>query len=149
MHAQLLRIAPGRLDFASSPDPTPGQGQLLLQIRACGVCRTDLHLIDGELPDPSLPIIPGHEIVGTVLQTGPGVTGFSKGDRVGVPWLGWTCGACAWCRSGRENPDVSRVSGARNDLVRPGRIRRPASVSDVPGARHRPDRALSDVQRRG
>jgi propanol-preferring alcohol dehydrogenase len=76
---------------------------LLLQIRACGVCRTDLHLVDGELPDPSLPIIPGHEIVGTVLQTGPGVTGFAKGDRVGIPWLGWTCGACAWCLSGREN----------------------------------------------
>ncbi len=75
--------------------PTPGPGQLLLRVAACAVCRTDLHVVDGELPDPRLPIIPGHEIVGRVVATGAGVTGFAQGERVGVPWLGWTCGSCA------------------------------------------------------
>ncbi|HEU4455369.1 MAG TPA: zinc-dependent alcohol dehydrogenase family protein [Longimicrobium sp.] len=96
--------APGRaLRLAGVPDPVPGPGQVLLRVTACAVCRTDLHVVDGELPDPELPLIPGHEIVGTVIGWGEGVTGFSAGERVGVPWLGWTCGACAYCRSGREN----------------------------------------------
>ncbi|CAN7481617.1 zinc-dependent alcohol dehydrogenase family protein [Caballeronia sp. LjRoot29] len=85
------------------PDPVAGPGQLLIDVHACGVCRTDLHLVDGELPDPKRPVIPGHEIVGVVAALGDGVSGFRPGDRVGVPWLGHTCGACPFCRSGREN----------------------------------------------
>ncbi|MGN4065497.1 zinc-dependent alcohol dehydrogenase family protein [Burkholderia gladioli] len=85
------------------PDPRPAPGQLLLDVCACGVCRTDLHILDGELAAPKRPLIPGHEIVGTVSALGEGVTGFAPGDRVGVPWLGHTCGNCPYCRSGREN----------------------------------------------
>jgi propanol-preferring alcohol dehydrogenase len=83
--------------------PAPGPGQVLLRVRACGVCRTDLHLVDDELPDPRLPIIPGHEIVGVVEDLGNGADRFAVGDRVGVPWLGHTCGTCRYCRMGREN----------------------------------------------
>lgn len=82
--------------------PVPGPGQVLLKVRACGVCRTDLHLIDGELPHPRLPIVPGHEIVGTVVTCGQGAH-YSPGMRLGVPWLGYTCGACDFCRNGQEN----------------------------------------------
>ena len=85
------------------PDPVPGPGQLLIDVHACGVCRTDLHVLDGELPRPKLPLIPGHEIVGTVTALGAGAAGFAVGDRVGVPWLGRTCGRCAPCTGGREN----------------------------------------------
>ncbi|EIF30786.1 zinc-binding alcohol dehydrogenase family protein [Burkholderia sp. Ch1-1] len=85
------------------PDPKPGPGQLLIQIHACGVCRTDLHLVDHELEHPKQPVIPGHEIVGTVAGLGAGVTGFAVGDRVGVPWVGHTCGHCRYCLSAREN----------------------------------------------
>ena len=84
------------------PVPSPGPGQILLRVKACAVCRTDLHLVDGELPDPKLPVIPGHEIVGEVTATGPGVSSFKLGDRAGVPWLAWTCGTCDYCASGRE-----------------------------------------------
>jgi propanol-preferring alcohol dehydrogenase len=84
-------------------EPEPAAGQVLIRVCACGVCRTDLHLVDGELPHPRLPVIPGHEIVGRVAALGPGVDRFRLGDRVGVPWLGWTCGACEQCRAGREN----------------------------------------------
>jgi propanol-preferring alcohol dehydrogenase len=83
--------------------PDPGPLQVLLQVKACGVCRTDLHLVDGELPDVRCPVTPGHEIVGTVLKAGSGVSRFRLGDRVGVPWLGQSCGVCVYCRSGREN----------------------------------------------
>ena len=83
--------------------PVPGVGQLLLRVHTCAVCRTDLHVVDGELPDPKLPLIPGHEIVGTVVESGRGTDRFAPGERVGVPWLAWTCGECAYCRSGREN----------------------------------------------
>jgi alcohol dehydrogenase, propanol-preferring len=83
--------------------PQPGPGQVLIRVHACGVCRTDLHLVDGELPDPVLPVIPGHEIVGRIAALGPGVERLRVGERVGVPWLGWTCGACEHCRAGREN----------------------------------------------
>jgi alcohol dehydrogenase, propanol-preferring len=103
MRAQRLHTVPGRLVCEDVAIPTPGPGQVRLRIGACAVCRTDLHLIDGELPDPTLPICPGHEIVGTVEQIGPGVTTVALGQRVGIPWLGWTCGTCAWCLSGREN----------------------------------------------
>jgi len=85
------------------PLPEPGPGQLRLRVRACGVCRTDLHLLDGELPHPGQAVVPGHEVVGVVEALGSGVGGFSPGDRVGVPWLGSTCGACEPCRAGREN----------------------------------------------
>jgi len=103
MRAMLLD-APGRpLRPAELPVPEPGPGEVLVRVQACGVCRTDLHLVDGELPDPLLPIVPGHEIVGEVAALGPGVEGLALGRRVGVPWLGRTCGACRFCRSEREN----------------------------------------------
>jgi len=85
------------------PVPRPGPGQLLVKVAACAVCRTDLHVVDSELPNPKLPLIPGHEIVGHVQETGAGVENFQAGDRVGIPWLGWTCGECEYCLSGREN----------------------------------------------
>ena len=83
--------------------PEPGAEQVLLRVHACAVCRTDLHIIDGELSDPKIPLIPGHEIVGTVATVGAAVTRFKFGDRLGVPWLGWTCGECSFCREGQEN----------------------------------------------
>ena len=96
--------SPGHpLRQATLPDPVPGYGQVLVRVRACAVCRTDLHVVDGELPHPKLPLIPGHEIVGEVLACGPGPTPFQPGTRVGIPWLGHTCGACPYCRQGREN----------------------------------------------
>ena len=85
------------------PIPQPGPGEILIEIEACGVCRTDLHVVDGELPHPRLPIVPGHEIVGRVAVAGSDVTSFARGERVGVPWLGATCGVCPYCRDGREN----------------------------------------------
>jgi alcohol dehydrogenase, propanol-preferring len=83
--------------------PEPEAGQVLIRVAACGVCRTDLHIVDGELTEPKLPLIPGHQIVGTVERSGEGASRFAPSDRVGVPWLGWTCGECRYCRSGREN----------------------------------------------
>jgi propanol-preferring alcohol dehydrogenase len=104
-----------RLDERAA-ERTPGPGQALLRVRACGVCRTDLHIVDGELERPTLPLIPGHEIVGVVADTGAGVVGLKPGDRVGVPWLGWTCGQCIWCRSGRENLcESARFTGYQID----------------------------------
>lgn len=103
MRAMVLDGAGGKLRLADLPIPQPGTGQVLIRVRACGVCRTDLHVVDGELPDPKLPLIPGHQIVGTVEASGPGATGFAPGTRVGVPWLGWTDGDCPFCRTGREN----------------------------------------------
>ncbi len=103
MRAMLLD-APGRaLRPAEIPRPIPGAGQLLLRVRACGVCRTDLHVVDGELPDAAFPLVLGHEIVGTVVAAGPGASRHRPGDRVGVPWLAWTCGECRYCRGGQEN----------------------------------------------
>jgi propanol-preferring alcohol dehydrogenase len=98
------------------PSPEPGPGQILLQICACGVCRTDLHILDGELPAAKPNLIPGHEIIGRILACGPGVKGFAPGQRVGVPWLGQSCGKCHYCRSGRENlcPDA-RFTGYQID----------------------------------
>ena len=95
---------PGQpLISTDQPVPEPGPGQLLIRVRACGVCRTDLHVVDGELPDPKAAVVPGHEIVGVVERSGPGADRFAPGERVGVPWLGWTCGECRYCRAGREN----------------------------------------------
>jgi propanol-preferring alcohol dehydrogenase len=97
-------------------DPRPGEGQVLIRVAACAVCRTDLHVVDGELKEPKLPLVPGHEIVGTVVDRGAGVTRFVVGDRVGVPWLGWTDGTCAFCRSARENLcDRARFTGYQID----------------------------------
>jgi propanol-preferring alcohol dehydrogenase len=103
MTAMLLDAPRRPLRVATLPRPVPASGQVLLRVHACAVCRTDLHVVDGDLPDPKLPLVLGHEIVGTVAALGPGVTRFALGDRVGVPWLGWTCGVCRFCRSGREN----------------------------------------------
>jgi propanol-preferring alcohol dehydrogenase len=98
------------------PIPVPGPGQFLIRVHACGVCRTDLHIADGELHEAKRPVIPGHEIVGTIEGMGPGVEGFPPGARVGVPWLGWTCGVCADCRAGRENLcDRARFTGYQID----------------------------------
>jgi propanol-preferring alcohol dehydrogenase len=83
--------------------PRPGKGEILVEVAACGVCRTDLHVVDGDLTEPKLPIVPGHEIVGRIAELGDGVTGFRHGQRVGVPWLGYTCGTCPYCRADREN----------------------------------------------
>ncbi len=104
MHAMVLRKkAAGRLEAADLPLPQPGPGQIRVRVAACGVCRTDLHVVDGDLTDPKLPIVPGHEIVGTVDALGDGVVAFAAGQRVGVPWLGFSCGTCDYCAAGREN----------------------------------------------
>lgn len=103
MRAMLLD-APGKpLRLAEIPVPRPGPGEVVVKVEACGVCRTDLHVVDGELTEPKLPLVPGHEIVGRVAAMGEGVATFSLGDRVGIPWLGYTCGECRYCRAGREN----------------------------------------------
>ena len=116
MRAMILD-EPGRpLRAVQIERPGPGRRQVLLRVRACAVCRTDLHVIDGELPDPKRPLIPGHEIVGTVVETGPDVERFKPGDRLGVPWLGGSCSACEYCRSGRENLcDEALFTGYRID----------------------------------
>jgi propanol-preferring alcohol dehydrogenase len=102
MKAMMLERSPGPLTAAEVPEPRPGPGQVLLHVRACGVCRTDLHIVDGELTHPKLPLIPGHQIVGEA----------EDGSRLGVPWLGWTCGICRYCTSGRENLcDRARFTG--------------------------------------
>jgi propanol-preferring alcohol dehydrogenase len=103
MRAMVLQSPRTTLQETELPRPAPGPGQVLLRVHACGVCRTDLHVVDGELPEPKLPLIPGHEIVGVVVDNGPGAARFTVGDRVGVPWLGRTCGECLYCKSGREN----------------------------------------------
>ena len=103
MRAMLIERPGEPLRLRSVPIPRPGPGQVLIRVRACGVCRTDLHIMDGELPNPKLPLILGHEIAGEVVETGPGVERFQPGQRIGVPWLGDTCGTCLYCRSGQEN----------------------------------------------
>ena len=103
MRAMVLDRPKTPLVMRERPVPQPGAGEILVEVAACGVCRTDLHVVDGELPNPKLPIVPGHEIVGRVATMGSGVTGLTPGQRVGVPWLGATDGVCAYCRSGREN----------------------------------------------
>ena len=116
MRAMVLHRPGEPLRLEIRPVPRPGPGQILLRVEACGVCRTDLHLIDGELPDPRLPIVPGHEIVGRVVALGEGVSGFIPDQRIGVPWLGWTCGTCHFCIGGRENLcDSARFTGYQID----------------------------------
>ena len=103
VRAMVLERPQTPLALCERPLPQPAAGEVLIEVLACGVCRTDLHVIDGELPHPKLPIVPGHEIVGRIAAVGPGVRGFAPGARVGVPWLGAACGICAYCLSGREN----------------------------------------------
>ncbi len=103
MNAMRLHRPGEALRLEQLPVPQAGRGELLLEVRACGVCRTDLHIVDGELPGASLPVIPGHEIVGRVVGRGPGASLFAAGERVGVPWLASACGRCSYCREGREN----------------------------------------------
>ena len=103
MRAMVLNLPQTPLILRERSIPQPATGEILIAIEACGVCRTDLHVVDGELPHPRLPIVPGHEIVGRVAALGAGVAGLALGERVGVPWLGATCGRCPYCRSGREN----------------------------------------------
>ena len=116
MRAMLLDVPRRPLRAADVPRPEPGPGQLLIAVNACGVCRTDLHIFDAELPNPKLPLVLGHEIVGTVVATGPGAGRFARGERVGVPWLGWSCGECRYCRTARENLcDRARFTGYQID----------------------------------
>ena len=108
MRAMVYRGDGPALTLEQRPIPEPGAGEVLVRVAACGVCRTDLHVVDGDLTEPRLPVVPGHEIVGRVAALGAGVDRFREGERVGIPWLGWTCGTCRYCRSGRENlcPDA-------------------------------------------
>ncbi len=116
MRAMIFEKAGAPLQLRQCDAPEPGPGQILLQVRACGVCRTDLHIVDGDLTQPKPHVVPGHEIVGRVLAVGAGVERFAPGQRVGVPWLGWTCGDCAYCRSGRENLcEMARFTGYQID----------------------------------
>ena len=103
MRAAVLRKPHLPLVLEERPVPAPGPGEILVRVRACGVCRTDLHIADGELPEPKLPLVLGHQVVGVVVEAGPEVQGLRVGDRVGIPWLGWTCGECGYCRRGLEN----------------------------------------------
>jgi alcohol dehydrogenase, propanol-preferring len=116
MRAQVLTAAHHPLAMTELTPPKPATGEVLIAVKACAVCRTDLHIVDGELTQPKLPLVPGHEIVGTVVEKGAEVDRFRIGDRVGVPWLGWTCGVCEYCRSGRENLcDRARFTGYQID----------------------------------
>lgn len=112
MRAMVLEQLGRPLELRERAHPTPAATQIRVRVAACAVCRTDLHVVDGELPNPKLPLVPGHEIVGTVDAVGGAVQGFAVGDRVGIPWLGWTCGTCEFCRSGKENLcDAARFTG--------------------------------------
>ena len=116
MRAMVCEGAGRPLALRTLPRPEPGAGEVQIAVHACGVCRTDLHLVDGELPDPKMPVIPGHEIVGTVTAHGPGATGPIIGTRVGVPWLGGSCGHCSYCATGRENLCAdARFTGYQRD----------------------------------
>jgi alcohol dehydrogenase, propanol-preferring len=116
MRAMVLRRQRELLVGEDLPIPEPGPGQVLIRVAACAVCRTDLHVVDGDLRHPKLPLVPGHEIIGVVEHLGAKVEKFSAGDRVGVPWLGWTCGVCEYCRSGRENLcPLARFTGYQID----------------------------------
>lgn len=116
MQAMQLIVPRGPLREVDIHVPEPGMEQVLIRVHACGVCRTDLHVVDGELTEPNLPLVPGHEIVGTVVKKGDRVERFAVGDRVGVPWLGFTCGCCRYCRTGQENLcDQARFTGYQLD----------------------------------
>ncbi len=112
MKAMVLEAQGSPLKSSVIPKPQPLAGQVLVRVKACGVCRTDLHIVDGDLKEPKLPLVPGHQIVGVVEALGPGVTAHKTGDRIGIPWLGGSCGTCDYCRTGRENLcDLARYTG--------------------------------------
>jgi propanol-preferring alcohol dehydrogenase len=116
MRAMVINAPRQALRLEERAVPAPAAGEILIRVRACGVCRTDLHVVDGELPQTRFPVIPGHEIVGEVAELGAGVNGLAKGERVGVPWLGWTCGRCRYCLAGSENLcDFARFTGCSID----------------------------------
>ncbi|HKK21877.1 MAG TPA: zinc-dependent alcohol dehydrogenase family protein [candidate division Zixibacteria bacterium] len=116
MKAMILEAAKQPLLYKEVDDPKPNSQQVLLKVHACGVCRTDLHIVDGELTEPKLPLVIGHQIVGTVLECGSSTNKFAPGDRVGVPWLGWSCGECRYCLSGQENLcDKAKYTGYQID----------------------------------
>src|SRR6266702_2943111 len=116
MRAMVLDRPRQPLQLRDVPKPKAKAGELLVRVNTCAVCRTDLHVVDGELPDPKLPLVPGHEIIGSVVGKGESVDRFAIGDRVGVPWLGWTCGICEYCRKGHENLcDRARFTGYQID----------------------------------
>src|SRR3954454_19497845 len=116
MKAMLFNGVGAGLALTEMAVPAPTEHQVLIRVSACAVCRTDLHIVDGDLTEPKLPLIPGHEIVGVVADTGAGVDRFQRGERIGVPWLGWTCGICRFCRSRRENLcDRARFTGYQID----------------------------------
>ena len=166
MAAMVLR-APGRqLEHIPVTRPSPGIGQVLIRVRSCGICRTDLHILHGELPHPKLPLILGHEVVGTVAVRGQGSELYEEGDRIGVPWLGWSCGECRFCRASQENLcDRARVTGYQVDggyaefMVADERycFALPASYSDTSAAPllcagligYRSLRAAGDAERLG
>jgi propanol-preferring alcohol dehydrogenase len=126
------------------PDPLPGDGEIRVTVSACGVCRTDLHVVDAELPAIKYPIVPGHEIVGRVDLVGRNVTGHRIGERVGIPWLGYTCGVCRFCREGMENlcdrPLFTAIRGTAVSPRTPSRMRalpfRSAKTATMPRSRH-------------
>ena len=129
MHAMVLRVPGAPLQFQQWNDPTPAFGAVRIKVSACGVCRTDLHVVDGELPGINYPIVPGHEVVGRVVALGSGVTTVKIGERVGVPWLGYTCGECPYCKNGQENlcdrplfTGYTRDGGFATDLVADARF---------------------------
>ena len=132
MQAMVLKKLKTALEWTDLPDRQPGPGEIRVKVAACGVCRTDLHVVDGELPDPKVPIIPGHEIVGRIDAIGAGVDGLRIGERVGIPWLGHTCGVCPYCMGGQENlcdqPALHRVTRA-TAASRPRRSLMRASLS--------------------
>ncbi len=116
MKAMVLERPGGKLVARELPDPRPGAGEVVVEVAACGVCRTDLHVVDGDLPGVRFPIVPGHEIVGRIVERGADVEGLELGQRVGIPWLGSTCGHCRYCRGGRENLcDEARFTGYQID----------------------------------
>src|SRR5262245_25055388 len=116
MRAMVLSETKRPLSATDMPKPEPNAGEVLVQVRACAVCRTDLHVVDGELPDPKLPLVPGHQIVGRVVERGANAQRFNIGDRVGIPWLAWTCGICTYCRSDQENLcDSAQFTGYTRD----------------------------------
>jgi propanol-preferring alcohol dehydrogenase len=144
MHAMRLLARGAPLTLSELRLPPPAAGELLIRVEACGVCRTDLHLIDGELPDIHYPVTPGHEIVGVVIGGGAEETRFAIGDRVGVPWLAWTCGVCPYCRAGLENLCIrarftgySRDGGYAQEVLADARYCLPLPA-DVPAARLAP-----------
>lgn len=116
MRAMMLQAVGRPLVMTDLPEPKPGPGQVVVRVHACGVCRTDLHVVDGELPDAKYPLVPGHEIVGRVIALGEGVAEYALGDRVGIPWLGWSCSTCRFCLAGEENLcDQARFTGYQID----------------------------------